>query len=173
MSSALAFSAYFVQTEHGWTPWQYAAVALTAGALGILGNAWAGRVADARGRRGVGFVLMASFPLWALAFFRGPELLVPLAWVALVFSLTGTSTVARALAGELFPTHQRGTAAGWLQLAEALGRIGGLALVDWSTPSGGSSIPAVLWLSLASLLGAGAVLLLPETRRRELEEISG
>jgi hypothetical protein len=45
--------------------------------------------------------------------------------------------------------------------------------VDWSTPSGGSSIPAVLWLSLASLLGAGAVLLLPETRRRELEEISG
>lgn len=173
MSSALAFSAYFVQTEHGWTPWQYAAMALTAGALGILGNAWAGRVADARGRRGVGFVLMASFPLWALAFFRGPELLVPLAWVALVFSLTGTSTVARALAGELFPTHQRGTAAGWLQLAEALGRIGGLALVDWSTPSGGSSIPAVLWLSLASLLGAGAVLLLPETRRRELEEISG
>ena len=78
------------------------------------------------------FVLMASFPLWALAFFRGPELLVPLACVALVFLLTGTTTVARTLGGELFPTHQRGTAAGWLQLSEALGRIGGLALIDWS-----------------------------------------
>ena len=173
MSSALAFSAYFVQTEHGWVPWQYALMAITAGGLGIIGNAWAGRAADARGRRVVGFGLMASFPLWVLAFFRGPELLVPLAWVALVFSLTGTSTVTRALGGELFPTHQRGTAAGWLQLSEALGRIGGLALIDWGTPSGGSSIPALLWLSLAALLGAGAILLLPETRNRELEEISG
>jgi putative MFS transporter len=172
MSSALAFSAYFVQVEHGWVPWQYALMALTAGALGILGNAWAGRAADIHGRRRVGFVLMASFPLWALCFFRGPELLVPLAWVALVFSLTGTSTVERALGAELFPTWQRGTASGWVQLSESLGRVAGLAIVDWATPAGGSSITAVLWISLFSLLGAGAVLLLPETRLRELEDIS-
>ena len=172
MSSALQYSAYFVQTVHGWQPWQYALMALGAGALGIFGNVWAGRMADARGRRVVGFVLMGSFPLWAFAFFRGPELLVPIVWVALVFSLTGTSTVARALGAELFPTAQRGTASGWMQLAESLGRVLGFMAIDWATPEGGSAIPALLALSLVSLVGAGVVLLLPETRRRELEEIS-
>lgn len=173
MSSALQYSAYFVQTVHGWLPWHYAVMALTAGALGILGNAWAGRMADARGRRSVGFVLMATFPLWAFAFFRGPELFVPLAWIALIFSLTGTGTVERALGTELFPTSQRGTASGWVQLAESLGRFLGFGVIHWATPEGGSAIPALLGLSLASLVGACAILLLPETGRRELEEISG
>ena len=90
----------------------------------------------------------------------------------MVFSLTGTSTVERALGTELFPTRQRGTASGWVQLCESLGRMGGLALIDWGTPAGGSSIPAVLWMSLASFLGAAVILLLPETRQLELEEIS-
>ena len=172
MSSALAFSAFFVQSVHGWTPFQYALMALTAGALGILGNAWAGRAADRYGRRWVGLLLMGSFPLWAFGFFRGPELLVPFAWVALVFSLTGTTTVERALGTELFPTSERGSASGWVQLSESLGRVSGLAFVDWTTPAGGSAVPALLWLSLASLVGACVILLMPESRGRELEELS-
>ncbi len=171
-SSALQYSAYFVQSVHGWQPWQYAVMAFFAGGVGILGNAWAGRAADARGRRVVGFAVLLSFPLCAFAFFRGPELLVPAAWIALVFSLTGTSTIERALGAELFPTDLRGTASGWVLLAESIGRFAGFGVVGWLTPAGASVVPALLWISLAAAAGACVVLLLPETRQRELEDIS-
>lgn len=171
-SSALQFSAFFVQTEHGWSPWQYALMAFFAGGIGILGNAWAGRAADRHGRRRVGFVVLASFPVCALAFFHGPELLVPLAWIALVFTLTGTTTIERALGAELFPTDLRGTASGWVMLSEALGRVSGFGFVAWLTPAGGSVVPALSWVAMAALVAAVLVLLLPETGRRELEEIA-
>ena len=45
-------------------------------------------------------------------------------------------------------------------------------MVAWGTEAGGSAVPMIDWIVFASL-GAGLVLLcLPETGRRELEEIS-
>lgn len=172
MSSALVFTAYFVQAVHGWEPWHYSLLALVAGGIGIIGNPWAGRVADTRGRRAVGFVLLASFPLWVYGFFAGPQWLLILAFIPLIFCLTGASVVQRALGTELFPTSHRGSAAGWMQLSEAVGRFGGLAIIDWGTPAGGSSIAALLWMSWASFAAGLVVLVLPETGGRELEAIS-
>lgn len=171
-STAFSFAAYFVQNEHGWSPGAYAAMALAAGTFGIIGHPWTGRIADARGRRTVGFTLMAAFPLFAFAFYLGPAFMLPFAWIPLIFSLTGSITICRALATELFPTAHRGSASGFLQLAEALGRVGGFAIVDWGVPEGGSSVPWVLGVSLLSLAAAFVVLAVPETGRRELEEIS-
>lgn len=171
-STAFSFAAYFVQTEHGWSPGQYSAMAIAAGTFGIVGHPWTGRVADARGRRVVGFTLMGSFPLFAVAFYLGPDFLLPLVWIPMIFALTGSSTICRALSTELFPTSHRGSASGFLQLAEALGRVGGLGIVDWGVPHGGSSIPWILGVSLLSLVAAFLVLLVPETGRRELEEIN-
>jgi MFS family permease len=171
-TTGFSFAAFHAQAVHGWSPGQYSIMAIAAGTVGIVGHPWAGRVADRRGRRSVGFALFAVFPLLALAFYLGPGWLLPFVWVPLVFSLTGTSTIERAVGSELFPTSYRGTASGWLQLSEAVGRSAGLSLVAWGTPAGGSNVPMICLVVFASLLAALVLLLLPETGSRELEEVS-
>jgi MFS family permease len=171
-AAGFSFAAFFVQTDHGWAPGQYTAMAVVAGAVGIVGHPWAGRTADERGRRRVGFALLAGFPLLALAFYHGPAALLPLVWIPLIFTMTGGDTILRAVATELFPTSQRGTASGWLQLVSAIGRSAGLFLVAWATPEGGSNTPMVSVVVFASLVGGLLLRPLPETGSRELEEIS-
>jgi MFS family permease len=171
-STGFAFAAYFVQVEHGWAPGQYTAMAIAAGLVGIIGHPWAGRMGDSRGRRSVGFGLLAAYPLLALAFYHGPAWSLPLVWIPLIFALTGGDTIVRALSVELFPTSHRGTASGWLKLWEAGGRSAGLFAVAWGTPEGARTTPMVSIVVFAALLAALLLLLLPETRRRELEEIS-
>jgi MFS family permease len=145
---------------------------LAAGTVGILGHPFAGRFADDRGRRLVGFCFYASLPLLAFAFYTVPGWLLPFVWVPMVFSLTGGITIGRALSTELFPTSFRGTASGFLQLVDTLGAAAGLFLISALTPPDGSAVPAVRIVVWLALLAAVAVLLLPETGRRELEEIS-
>ncbi len=171
-TTGFSFAAFHAQTVHGWSPGQYSAMAILAGTIGIIGHPWAGRVADRRGRLAVGFLLMATFPVLALAYYHGPGWMLPLAWVPLIFSLTGTGTISRALGSELFPTSFRGTASGWLQLSEAVGRFAGLSVVALWTPAGGSNVRMISIVVFASLLAGLVLLLLPETSRRELEQIS-
>ena len=171
-SAGFSFAAYFVQADHGWAPGQFTAMAIVAGMAGIIGHPFAGRIADRRGRRPVGFLLFAVYPLLAVAFYHGPGWALPFLWVPLIFTLTGGITIARALSTELFPTSYRGTSAGWLQLTDALGAAGGLFLVSWGTAAGSSNTPMISWVVFATL-GAGLlVLMLPESGRRELEDIS-
>jgi MFS family permease len=167
-----SFAAYFVQAEHGWAPAEYTAMALVAGAVGIIGHPWSGRMADRNGRRVVGFAVLGGFPLLTLAFYHGPEWALPLVWIPLVFTLTGGSTIMRAIAAELFPTSYRGTSSGWLQLFEAVGRVTGLFVLAWVTPDGSSNVPMIGVLVFSSLVAGFLVLVVPETGRRELEEIS-
>lgn len=173
IAAAYNFSAYFVQVEHGWAPGDYALMLAVAGVGGVLGHPFAGGMADRRGRRLVGVVLLALFPLLALAFYQGPGWLVPLAWVPMIFALTGSETVIRALATELFPTALRGTASGWLQLVSTLGASAGLFAVSIATPEGASAIPMVQVVAACAWIAAIFVWRLPETGSRELEEISG
>lgn len=170
--AAYNFSAFFVQSVHGWAPGHYSLMLLTAGIIGVVGHPFAGRMADRRGRRLVGFLFFASFPLLTTLFYVGPAWTVPLAWIPLVFVLTGASTIVRALATELFPTSYRGTASGWLQLLETLGAATALFAVSGITELGDSAIPAVRSVAFVSWLAALGVLFLPETGRRELEEIA-
>jgi putative MFS transporter len=166
------FSAYFVQSVHEWAPGHYTLMTIAAGLIGIVGYPYAGRAADRSGRRRAGFVLLAAFPLLALAFYQGPGWLLPFAWVPIIFTLTGGNTIVRALGGELFPTSYRGTSAGWLQLSEAAGRSGGLFLVGWGTARAFEFTSMISSVAFATLLGALVLLALPETGRRELEDVS-
>lgn len=171
-TAAFQFSAYFVQVEHGWAPGQYTLMAVVAGLVGIVGHPFAGRLADRRGRRSVGFTLFAVYPLLVYAFYHGPGWSLPLLWIPLIFALTGGGTIQRALAAELFPTRSRGTASGWMLMCEAAGRSGGLFLVAWGTPAGASNTVMICVVSLSCLLAGAVILLLPETGRRELEAIN-
>ena len=166
------FTGYFVQTAHGWAPWQYSTLVIAGGAIGILGNVIAGRLGDRVGRRRVGFTVMSLFPVFAFAFYHGPGWLVPLSWVLFVLCETALRTITRAVATELFPTAVRGTATGWGALLEMVGAALGLAILGVGTeaPADIAFMTSVLALAL---VGAGVVLLLlPETGSRELEAIS-
>lgn len=173
-SAAVAynFSAFFVQSVHGWAPGQYSLMLLAAGSFGVVGYPLAGRMADSRGRRVVGFALFAALPVLALGFYGVPGWALPVLWIPMVFALTGSSTIVRALSTELFPTSFRGTASGWVQLVETLGAAAMLFLVSALTAEGESVVPAVRMVVFVSLLGALTLLALPETGRRELEDVS-
>lgn len=169
---AFQFISEFLQTERGWTPGSFAALSLTFGAVGIVGNPVSGRLGDRVGRRAIAAVVLTLFPFCAFAFYAGPASLVALPWTAMVFLAMASSVTTRAFATELFPTALRGTGGGSLALLETLGVAAGLFAyargMDWLGDQG-VVIPLV---SLATFFAALAVLLLPETARRELEEIS-
>ena len=171
-NSVFQFIGYFTQTAHAWVPWEFSLMVLCGGGVGIVGNVAAGRLGDVIGRRRTGLLFMSLFPVSAGVFYLGPGWSLPLAFCALVFCATASDVIVRALATESFPTSYRGTASGWLSLVETCGTAAGLAIVGLRTRQPGDLARVVTVLSLAVLVGAGALLLLPETQRRALEAIS-
>jgi putative MFS transporter len=170
--SVFQFASYFLQTAHGWAPWQYSTMLFVGGGIGIVGNVVAGHLGDRFGRRIVGFVALALYPVAAIAFYQGPEWALGACFALIVFTSNAGDVVIRAFSTELFPTSQRGSSAGWLTLLSTMGFITGLSFVGSGTESD-ADLP--LWISLGSLsvlLAAVCVLLLPESRGRELETLS-
>lgn len=168
----ISFTGYFVLQYHGWAPYQLSLMVIAAGLVGIIGNVVAGRLADRAGRRGVGFVFLAVFPLVAWGFYQGPGWSLPVLWSLMVFTLMGANVIIRALSSELFPTSHRGTSTGLLALMETLGAGAGLLLLGVLQASGGQLAVLVPLIALATLLAALLILVFPETRLRELEAIS-
>jgi MFS family permease len=162
----------YVLTDRGWAPGRYSTLVITGGALGIIGNTVVGRLADRMGRRSLGFVVLAGFPPASIAVYSSDGWLLAGCWIVLVFITTGGNTIIRALSTELFPTSSRSTAAGSLTLFETLGAVAGLYMVTAFTPEGTSIAGAVRWIVCITLVSAVLVLFLPETARKELEDIS-
>jgi predicted MFS family arabinose efflux permease len=145
---------------------------LFGGGFGIIGNVVGGRLGDRRGRRRVGAMFFGVYPAAAWLFYQGPELSLPLAFALIVFFGTAGGVVLRTLATELFPTSYRASASGWLAFIQTLGWTLGLLLLGIDDHDTVGIARFIAQLSLAVLLGGLAILLLPETSRRELEEIS-
>ncbi len=171
-AAVFMFTSFFVQDVHGWLPWQYSLMFVLAGGVGIVGNVVAGRLGDAIGRRVIGFTFLSSFPFFGWAFYAGPGSLIPLAWIFLVFAVMAGNVSLRAIATEIFPTAHRGTATGWLFLVETVGAFAGLQLVFRLTRTTSFDPIPVIIVGFAILLGAFFIVLVPETRQRELETIS-
>lgn len=162
----------FVQTTHGWEPSSYSMMAIIAGAVGIIGNPAMGWAADRVGRRPVAMIAFGFFPLVAFAIYFGPGVGIPFFWIPFVFILTGSNVLMRIIASELFPTSSRNTALGWETLCETLGGAAGFALVGGLTAASESIAPAVVTVSVVTLLGVIVVYFLSETAGRELESTS-
>lgn len=169
---AFRFVSDFLQTEHGWTPGNYAAMLLICGWLGIVGNVVAGRLGDRYGRRLVGAGMLVPFPVFAWLFFQGPAQTVAAPWIAMVFVSMAAQVILRALAVELFPTAMRSSAGGWFLLVETLGAGLGLFLYAGVVGRVESWGVALSLVSLAAAVGAVFLLFLPDTHRRELEVIA-
>jgi MFS family permease len=162
----------FVQTTHEWEPSSYSMMAIIAGAVGIIGNPAMGWAADRVGRRPVAAIAFGLFPLVAFAIYFGPGVGIPFFWIPFVFILTGSNVLMRIIASELFPTSSSNTALGWETLCETLGGAAGFALVGGLTAASESIAPAVVAVSVVTLLGVIVVYFLPETAGRELESTS-
>ena len=182
----------FVIDERGWAPWQFSTMVVLGGAIGIGGNVVAGHLGDRFGRRAVGCAAMFAFPIFACLFYLGPDWALPPAWIAFVFCVSANTTVLRAFATELFPTSRRGSAMGLSEVMGAVGATAGLAALGLGTQVGAADgvlhatrdlLPIDLGtasalarmtslLSWAVAVAGVVVLLLPETKQRELEAIS-
>jgi len=167
------YTSYFIQNVHGWKPEQYAVVVLLGGLIGVSGNVLGGRGSDHWGRKRVGALCLASAPLWSALFYLGPSSTLIPAWGLYVLFMSAGDLIVRALASELFPTSHRGTSSGWLVLVQTLGWTTGLLLVGFGTEALEDLGPAVFAVSLATVLAALCLLVLPETGRLELEVASG
>ncbi len=166
------FISQFLQAERGWTPGSYAALSVVFGAFAIVGNPIAGRLGDRYGRRIVAAAVLVLFPLMSGAFYLGPAAVVAVPWTLMVFLSMASSVCVRALATELFPTELRGTGAGTLALLETVGV--GIGLLGYSIVAEmlGSQAIAIPLVALACLGAAASIYLVPETARRELEDVS-
>jgi MFS family permease len=167
------YTSWFVQNVHGWGPARYTLLVIGGGLIGLLGNVLGGRGSDRFGRRRIGFAGWILLPGCVALFYLGPPETLVLAWGLAVLCGSASEIVLRALATELFPTSHRATAGGWLVLVQTVGWSVGLFLVGVLADSGDDLPGVISALSLASLAGALVfVTLVPETHRRELEELS-
>ena len=166
------FASYIPQKIHGWAPGHYALMVLVGGGFGVIGNVVAGRLGDRHGRRLVGAFFFGVFPAASWLFYQGPGLALPFAFALIIFTGTAGTVILRTLATELFPTSYRSTSSGWLAFVQTLGWTVGLLLLGVAGQDAMAIARFTAQLSLAVLLGGLAILLLPETSRRELEEIS-
>lgn len=168
----LSFTGYFVLQYHGWQAYELAMMVIAAGAVGVGGNVVAGRLADRIGRRAVGLTFLAVFPVGAWLFYNGPGWSLPMLWGLLVFTMMGGNVIVRALSSELFPTSHRGTSTGVLVLMETLGAALGLFILGVLQQEAGDLRVWIPLLSIATVAAGVMLLLLPETRQRELESLS-
>ena len=173
LAPAAQFLNEFLRTERGFSGALIAVFVLATNTPAGIGIIVGGKLADRRGRRligaigilgGVGFTVV-SYLTWG----------VPLWAASVVASVIGGMAVpALAVYGpELFPTGQRGTANGGLQVVSVAGSSVGLLLAGWMADQIGGLGPAMAVLAIGPAILVVLVLALyPETAGRELEDLN-
>jgi putative MFS transporter len=182
----LTFWTTFAMGDRGLGVGQVSLIVAVSYTIGLSGFIVAGKLMDAWGRRPTCALFFGVGALATFAAFNSPPspLLMGASLVVLIFFATSYLTLCSTYTAELFPTRLRASAAAWTN--NTLGRLGmvlaptmvGLIALAFARagpggrPSSGVG-PAVGLMGLFPLLCALIVLIfLPETRNRELEEIS-
>jgi MFS family permease len=168
-ASAFGFASYRATNTFGWTPAQVSSTILTGGGLGFVAFFIFGRLVDQIGRRLVGGFALVGAALAVLAYYRTSWLLPSFA--AMVFLEAGVGIAINSLGTELFPTALRATAKAWITNAGIIGAMTGLGIVGAASAWLGGADVVISLLTAGPILAAPLLLLLPETRGRELEAI--
>ena len=162
-----------LQDDLGYSP---AGVSLLMGVCGIatpLGNLVSGTASDRFGRKPVTIVMSLVLSVAIALFYDGTGPVALTIGLALLFSAIGSIMVLHtALATELFPTRFRSTAAGLREAVATLGASSGLWILSLLYGATGSHGASMTWMLLATPISPIVLLFLPETARRELEEIA-
>lgn len=162
-----------LQATHGWQPWQVTLLVVGGGVIAVVGNFSAGLASDRFGRKTILIfaIVMVAINFW---WFYGPASgfwLIP-SWIIVIFFAFVANSIVAALGAELFPTSYRSVASG-IRLMSAL-FFGSLGLVAEGTLFNyfGNHADAVIALLVFVPLAILPALWLPETARRDLDEIS-
>jgi len=163
----------FLRDEESFSALQITVFSILTNTPGGIGLVIGGRMADTRGRRGVGafgvavgtcltvaMVLLGGWPMWGLSMAAA----VIGAMVVPALGVYGP---------ELFPTSLRGRANGIIAILGVTGSVTGLLVAGWLSEEWGGLGPALAVLAAGPLLMALLVLVAyPETAHRELEELN-
>ncbi len=163
----------FLRDDLDYSAAQITAFTLLTNTPGFLGIVIGGRIADARGRRGVGAVAMAGGTAFTLAMYLSQG------WGLWAWSVAGTIVGAAAVPAlgvygpELFATTARGRANGLITVFAVMGSAIGLLVVGSLSDSWGGFGPAMGVVALGPALVVVLILTAyPETAHRELEELN-
>ncbi len=172
-TTAIMFTPKILQELHGYDPGDVSTLAIAGGGVAILGNLYAGALSDKLGRRVVMTVLVATLGAGYWVLYNGSGYLIPASWIAVTFSAMGLGVLFKTVGAELFPTSYRSVAtmvrAG---LGIGLGSVG-LFLESYLYTLFGSHVAAISSMLPVLLIAPVVIwLLVPETARRELEEIA-
>ncbi len=165
--------AKYLQEAHRWSPGQVSSMVFFGGAIGIIGNIFAGRLSDRFGRRTMGSIFTLLGPLFTLWTFTTRNNSVIAAWVLRLFFDTASTTIVNAYATELFPTSHRASAGSAMVAANTAGGALGLTLEALLYGVTGSHWSAICYLTVFWM--AAPIIIygfFPETAGRELEAIS-
>jgi len=169
---ALAFQSKFLQETHGYTPATVAGLYFVGGLVSVATQLVVGRTSDAIGRRPAALVMVALTAAGTLLLYRGSGAVVLFGWLLMVAAYLGLDVMLSALGSELFPTTYRSTASAARAVTATIGAASGLALEGVLYGIAGSHGVAISWMVAPLLLVPVALAALPETARRELEEIA-
>jgi putative MFS transporter len=174
-----AWWAFYAERERGFSSDEVAFFIICAYGLGCLGFYLCGRLMETIGRRPTAMLYGVGAVTFAILLFQATS--KPLSFVALllaVFFGLGMGPVMGAFATELFPTDLRGQSMAWIRnVFEIAGYVFGPAIIgilgDHKTGAIGNigdTVTALMLLQLPMLWFVWRYL--PETKGRELEEIS-
>jgi putative MFS transporter len=167
------FVSKHLQDDLGYSP---AGVGLLMGLCGIatpLGNMVAGTVSDRFGRRPVTMLTSLLLSIAVALFYDGTGTVAVAVGLALLFlGIGGIMVLHATLATELFPTALRSTAAGVGEAVATVGASAGLWILGLLYGATGSHAESITWILLVTPIAPIILLFVPETARRELEEIA-
>ena len=163
----------FLRDERGFSAARISLFSIATNLPGFLGVVIGGRIADLRGRRGVGAVAVVGAAGLTVAQMLSSGWSM---WVlSLVASIIGAAAIpALGVYGpELFPTSLRGRANGVIAVLGVAGTITGLVVAGQLSDRWDGLGPALAALSVGPLV-VGALILLayPETAHQELEVLN-
>jgi MFS family permease len=141
--------------------------AAPAGLVGLIAGRWA---ADVIGRRATAGGAMALLALAGITTYSGSATAAVAGYLGAVAAGALFAPAAGALAAELFPTSVRAAVAGWILAAGVLGAVAGLLAFGMVADAYEKFGDAALWLFTPTTLVALALVLVPETKGRELED---
>jgi putative MFS transporter len=173
LDPASTFVSKHLQDDLGYSP---AGVALLMGICGgaaPLGNMIWGTTSDRLGRRPVTILVSLLLSVAVALFYNGTETVGIASGLVLLFlAIGGVMVLHSAFATELFPTAFRSTAAGVREAVATIGASAGLGILSLLYGATGSNAGSISWLLVVTPIAPLILLFVPETARRELEEIA-
>jgi len=167
------FVSKHLQDDLGYSPGEVGLLIAVCGIATPLGNMLSGTISDRFGRKPVTVLVSLLLSVGIAVFYKGSGAVAVAVGLALIFlTIGGIMVLHAALATELFPTAFRSTAAGLREAVTTVGASLGLWTLSLLYGATGSYPESIMWVLLLTPISPLIVLLIPETARRELEEIA-